>query len=189
MDTAAIMNIERATKEILLYIGEDVEREGLLETPRRYALALREMLGGYRDKPESVFKVFESGDYDEMVVVRDIEFVSMCEHHMLPFAGVAHFAYLPNHQIIGLSKIARLVDIFAKRLQVQENLTKQVVEFFVAGMPGPVKGAACVIEARHLCLACRGAKKQNAIMVTSALYGAFKDDPSTRAEFMRLLGR
>jgi len=175
----------RAIRTLLKYIGEDIEREGLKETPHRFLKAWDEMLYGYCQDPKDVIKTFASMN-DEMVVVTECSFTSLCEHHLLPFTGAACVGYLPNGKVIGLSKIPRLVDIFAKRLQIQENLTALIADALFASELKP-KGVGVVITATHMCMSCRGVKKQNAKMTTSALRGAFKDDPSTRAEFLSFL--
>lgn len=170
---------------ILRLIGEDPTREGLRDTPDRVVRSWVEMFCGYSQDPQSVLKSFEDGCVDEMIVIRKVEFYSACEHHMLPFSGMAHFGYIPGRKIVGLSKIGRLIDVFARRLQVQERLTTQIVEAFVEGLQP--KGAGCIIEANHMCLMCRGIMKQRAMMVTSCLRGVFKDDPKTRAEFLQFV--
>jgi GTP cyclohydrolase IA len=185
VDLAAI---QRAVEQILLAIGEDPEREGLKRTPERIARMYAELLEGYRIDPvamvnEACFEV----DYDEMVVVRDIEFYSLCEHHLLPFMGRAHVAYLPKGRVIGLSKIPRIVDLFARRLQVQERMTSQVADF-INKLLQP-KGVAVVIEALHLCSMMRGVKKHNARMTTSAMLGAFRSNLATRQEFLDNISR
>lgn len=174
-----------AVKTLLKYIGEDPQREGLRETPFRVLKAYREMFSGYQTDPAEVIKTFEDGACDEIVLCKGIKFFSTCEHHLLPFHGVAHVAYLPDGKIIGLSKLARLVEVFARRLQVQERLTTQVADALMEHLKP--KGAACVVEALHLCMACRGVRQQDSTMVTSALRGAFRDDPATRAEFFQLI--
>lgn len=175
--------LHNGIRELLKFIGEDPDREGLKETPTRYLGALQEMLSGYKKDPAQLMKVFEVG-YDEMVLVKDIDFVSMCEHHMLPFTGTATIGYIPNGKVIGLSKIARLLDVFAKRLQVQERLTNQVTEALDKYLD-PL-GSACTIRATHMCMSCRGVQKRNAVMVTSSLTGAFRLVPEARAEFLAL---
>lgn len=177
-----------AVTGILKAIGEDPEREGLLRTPERVAKAYGELLGGYRTDPidllnEAIFEV----SYDEMVIVRDIEFYSMCEHHMLPFLGRAHVAYLPKGKVIGLSKIPRIVDMFAKRLQVQERMTRQIADL-VDELLHP-KGVAVVVEGLHLCSVMRGVKKHDARMTTSSMSGAFRNNLSTRQEFLDNISR
>lgn len=169
---------------LLQYIGENPQREGLLETPARVIKAYDEMFSGYKTDPKSIIKVFEEGACDEMVLLKNIEFYSVCEHHMLPFFGTAHVAYIPNGKIVGLSKLARLVDIFSRRLQVQERLTVQITET-LDELLQPA-GSACVIEAQHFCMLCRGVRKQNSSMVTSSLTGAFRQ-PAVRAEFFSMV--
>jgi GTP cyclohydrolase I len=180
--------IQDAVEKILLAIGEDPDREGLEKTPGRVARAYEELLAGYRTDPiellnEAVFHV----SYDEMVIVRDIEYYSLCEHHMLPFIGRAHVAYLPNGKVIGLSKIPRIVDMFARRLQVQERMTQQVADL-VNELLHP-KGVAVVVEGLHMCSMMRGVKKHDARMTTSAMLGAFRASMSTRQEFLDNISR
>ena len=180
--------IVKSVTEILESVGENPEREGLLRTPERVAKAYEELLGGYRTDPlellnEAVFDV----SYDEMVIVRDIEFYSMCEHHMLPFLGRAHVAYLPDGKVIGLSKIPRIVDMFAKRLQVQERMTRQIGDL-VGELLHP-KGVAVVVEGLHLCSVMRGVKKHDARMTTSSMSGAFRNNLPTRQEFLDNISR
>ena len=180
--------IEKALHEILESVGKDPKREGLLRTPLRVAKAYDELLAGYRTDPiellnDAIFDV----SYDEMVIVRDIEFYSMCEHHMLPFLGRAHVAYLPKGKVIGLSKLPRIVDMFARRLQVQERMTRQIADL-VEELLHP-KGVAVVIEGLHLCSMMRGVKKHDARMTTSAMVGAFRANLSTRQEFLDNISR
>jgi len=172
-------------RRLLQYIGEDPEREGLKETPVRVIRSYDTLFGGYKQKPEDVIKMFEDGACDEMVLLRNCEFTSCCEHHMLPFIGKAHIAYIPNKRVIGVSKLARLLDIYTRRLQIQERIGQQVTECLMTYLKP--KGAACVLEAQHSCISCRGVQKQNAVMVTSSLTGAFRDDPRTRAEFFAMV--
>lgn len=174
------------TREHLTLIGEDPEREGLLKTPERVAKAAQFLTHGYGLDPDAILRsaLFEE-DYSQMVVVKDIEVYSMCEHHMLPFFGRAHVAYIPNGRIVGLSKIPRVVDVFARRLQVQERLTLEIRDA-VDRVLQP-EGVAVVIEAQHLCMMMRGAEKQNSMTTTSAMAGVFLEQPDTRAEFMRLI--
>jgi GTP cyclohydrolase IA len=175
-------------KEVIRLLGEDTEREGLLRTPERIDKALHYLTSGYSVNPEDVVNGALFGvNYDEVVIVRDIEFFSMCEHHMLPFFGKMHVAYLPNNKVIGLSKIPRLVDVFARRLQIQERLTQQVAEV-IQKLIEP-KGVAVVCEARHFCMMMRGVEKQHSGAVTSAMLGAFRDNKETRNELLSLLGR
>lgn len=175
---------EDAIRLLLRYLGEDPAREGLVETPARVLRAYGELFAGYRQNPADVFKVFSDGACDELVLLKDIEFYSTCEHHMLPFTGQAHIAYIPNGKIVGLSKLARLLEIFARRLQVQERLTVQVTQALDAHLK-PL-GSACVIEATHLCMTCRGVGKQHSRMVTSSLTGEFRN-PEVRQEFFNLI--
>jgi GTP cyclohydrolase I len=175
--------IEEAVRTILENIGEDPEREGLLRTPSRVATMYAELTAGYHVDPQALINdAIFSVDYDEMVMVKDIEFSSLCEHHMLPFMGRVHVAYIPNGTVIGLSKIPRIVEMFARRLQVQERLTVQIADFIDAALH-PL-GVAVVAEGVHLCSVMRGVKKANAKMITSAMRGVFRSDPKTRAEFM-----
>jgi GTP cyclohydrolase I len=180
--------IQEAIAMILNAIGEKQDREGLLRTPERVARMYQELLSGYRTDPielmnDAVFDV----TYDEMVVVRDIEFYSMCEHHMLPFIGRAHVAYIPRGKVIGLSKIPRIVDLFAKRLQVQERMTRQIADM-IGELLNP-HGVAVVLEAVHLCAMMRGVKKHDARMTTSAMHGAFRNSVATRQEFLDSISR
>ena len=177
---------EDAVKQILLEIGEDPERQGLQKTPHRVAKMFREVTVGYNKDPKKLINgaIFDV-PYDEMVVVTNIEFYSLCEHHMLPFYGVAHVGYLPNGRVIGLSKIPRLVDMFARRLQVQENMTRQIADTIQKEL-NP-QGVGVVVEGHHMCMMMRGVQKDRAKMVTSTLLGAFKDDEKTRSEFLSLI--
>lgn len=179
-DTTAI---EDAVKAILTSVGEDPNRDGLLKTPNRVARMYEELLAGYYTDPEQVINnaVFEV-DYQEMVLVTDIEFYSMCEHHMLPFVGRAHVAYIPSDKVVGLSKIPRIVDMFARRLQVQERMTAQIAHFLMDTLQ-PL-GVGVVVEGAHMCAMMRGVKKHNARMVTSKLLGAFESSDKTRSEFL-----
>lgn len=172
-----------ATRSILSAVGENPDREGLVRTPLRVAKALTELLSGYRVDPAKLVNnaLFEV-DYDDMVIVRDIEYHSLCEHHMLPFLGKAHVAYIPNGKVIGLSKIPRIVDMFAQRLQVQERMTRQIADFIVEVLEP--KGVAVVLDGIHMCSMIRGVKKHGSGMTTSAMLGVFRDDDRTRAEFM-----
>jgi GTP cyclohydrolase IA len=176
--------IERAVKEILLAVGEDPDREGLKETPRRVGQMYAELLGGIGADPNEHLKVFTE-KYDEIVLLRDIPFYSVCEHHLMPFIGKAHVAYLPNGKVIGVSKLARIFDTYARRLQVQERLSGQVADFLMSNLK-PL-GVAVVVEASHSCMTIRGAKKSGAVMVTSALRGSFRSDPKTRSEVLSLI--
>jgi GTP cyclohydrolase I len=185
---ADIGDAERLIHDLLVELGEDPEREGLLKTPERVIRAFRFLTEGYRKDIDELFNdAFFAEDYDEMVVVRDIELYSLCEHHLLPFFGRAHVAYLPDRRIVGLSKIPRLVDLFARRLQVQERMTKEIAETMMEKLHP--RGVAVVIEARHLCMVMRGVEKQNSSMTTSHMLGAFRDSQSTRMEFMNLIAQ
>ncbi len=177
--------IQEAVREIIDAIGENPEREGLRETPRRIADMYEEIFAGLRMDPYKFLEVTFDEAYSEMVVLKDIPFYSMCEHHFAPFHGVAHVAYIPHGRVVGLSKLARVVEAFARRPQVQERLTAQIVETIMEGLQP--KGAAVVIQAEHLCLTMRGIKKPGAKMVTSAVRGIFKDNAPTRAEFQSIL--
>ena len=181
--------IERAVREILLAIGEDPERDGLVETPARVARAYAEQFAGLSQQPEDVLStVFDAG-HDELILVRDIEVYSTCEHHLVPFFGFAHVGYIPNEkgQITGLSKLARLVDVYARRPQVQERMTSQIADALMAVLEP--RGALVVIEAEHLCMSMRGVRKPGAKTVTSAVRGSIRDSDRTRAEAMSLLLR
>jgi GTP cyclohydrolase IA len=180
--------IEEAVTEILNAVGEDPQREGLQLTPRRVARMYHELLGGYTMDASAVVNgaLFEV-KYDEMVIVRDIEFYSMCEHHMLPFIGRAHVAYIPNGKVLGLSKIPRIVDMYARRLQVQERMTRQIADF-LRDLLKP-QGVAVVVEAMHLCSMMRGVKKHDARMTTSAMHGAFRANLASRQEFLANISR
>jgi GTP cyclohydrolase I len=177
--------IERAVREILLSIGENPDREGLQKTPSRVARAYAELMSGLFHDPREHLKTVFRERYDEVVLLRDIEFHSLCEHHLLPFTGRAHVAYLPDGKVVGLSKLARLVDGYARRPQVQERLTTQIADALMEEL-SPI-GAACVIEAVHTCMTIRGVHKPGSTMVTSALRGIFKENPSSRAEVLALL--
>ena len=180
------LNIEHNVKEILNLIGEDPDREGLLKTPHRVSKMYSEVLSGYdQDLEDLVNNAIFDVDCDEMVTVKNIEFFSMCEHHMLPFFGKAHVAYLPNKKVIGLSKIPRIVDMFSQRLQVQERMTSQIADALNLSID-PL-GVAVVVEGQHMCSMMRGVKKGQASMITSAMLGNFKNDPKTRNEFLSLL--
>ncbi len=179
--------VAEAVKAILQAVGEDPQREGLLDTPNRVARAYDELLVGYRVDPKELLNnaLFDV-TYKEMVIVTDIDFYSLCEHHMLPFIGKAHVAYIPNEKVVGLSKIPRLVEVYARRLQIQERMTQQIAEV-IEELLNPL-GVAVVVDGLHLCMAMRGVKKSNARMRTSALRGTFAENPKTRAEFMDHIG-
>jgi GTP cyclohydrolase I len=170
---------------ILQFIGEDPSREGLAETPARVIKSWNELFGGYKMDPKSVFKTFSDVKVSEMVLLKDIEFYSTCEHHMLPFFGKAHIAYLPRDCVIGVSKLARLLDIFSRRMQIQERIGDQVTTTLMDELR-PL-GAACIIEAQHFCMKARGVQKQDSIMVTSSLKGVFLEKPEARQELMSLI--
>jgi GTP cyclohydrolase I len=178
--------VANAYRELLRAIGEDVDREGLHRTPIRAARALEFLTQGYRQDLDEIINdaVFDSSA-SEIVLVKDIELYSLCEHHLLPFIGRAHVAYIPNGRVIGLSKVARIVDVFARRLQIQENLTTQIAESLMNCLEP--SGVAVVVEAKHLCMMMRGVEKQNSVMKTSCLLGVFKEDARTRSEFLALL--
>ena len=178
--------MEEQVRFILKALGEDPDREGLARTPQRVAKALSFLTQGYRMDPEKVINdALFSEDYEEMIVQKDIDFYSLCEHHLLPFFGKAHVAYIPHHKIVGISKLARLVDVYARRLQVQERLTNQIANTIMERLD-PL-GVAVVIEAEHLCMRMRGVEKQNSIIITSTLLGAFRTREETRNEFMTLI--
>ena len=184
-NTQVNKEFEELVRRELELLGEDPAREGLLRTPARVARALKWMTQGYGSSAEEVVgKGIFREEHDNMIMVRDIELYSMCEHHMLPFFGKAHVAYIPNGKIVGLSKIPRIVDVYAQRLQVQERLTEQIAEGLCSVLEPA--GVGVVIEAYHLCMMMRGVQKQNSKTITSALRGAFREDPKTRDEFLRL---
>jgi GTP cyclohydrolase I len=178
--------MEQHYKAIIEAVGEDVNRKGLLDTPKRAAKAMEFITRGYKQDLKTVINgaIFES-ESDEMVIVKDIELYSMCEHHMLPFIGKCHVAYLPKGKVIGLSKIARVVDMFARRLQIQENMTKQIADAILDVTKG--SGVGVIIEAKHLCMMMRGVEKQNSVMKTSVMLGSFRNDINTRNEFLSLI--
>ena len=178
--------IAERVREILGDLGEDPERDGLKRTPERFEKALRFLTSGYQQSPEKLLNgaMFDVA-YDEMVVVKDIELYSLCEHHLLPFFGRCHVAYLPNKKVVGLSKVARLVDMFARRLQIQERLTSQIATAIQEQLHP--QGVGVIIEARHLCMVMRGVEKQNSTTTTSAMLGAFRDNKQTRDEFLALV--
>ena len=178
--------VAKLISKVLGELGEDVEREGLEKTPERVAKALRYLTSGYdQDAKEILNGAMFVEDYDEMVIVKDIDFSSLCEHHLLPFIGKCHVAYMPGRKIVGLSKIPRLVEMFSRRLQVQERLTTQIAST-ISEVLQP-RGVAVVMEAVHLCMLMRGVEKQNSKAITSAMLGSFRDNPETRAEFMELI--
>lgn len=184
---AAQEYIESCLVDVMEYIGEDTSREGLLETPKRIRKSWDKLYGGYNMDPKDLLKTFDKETYSQMVVLKDIEFYSTCEHHMLPFFGKAHIAYIPGKKVIGVSKLARLLEIYARRMQIQERIGEQVTTFLMKELKA--KGAACVLEAQHFCMTSRGVEKQNAKMVTSSLKGAFLKEPETRQEFFSMIGK
>ena len=177
--------IEKAVKEILIAIGEDTNREGLKKTPERVGKMYTELLAGMREDPKDHIRSVFTENYDEIVLLRDIPFYSICEHHLMPFIGSAHVAYLPTGMVLGVSKLARIVDCFARRLQTQERLTYQIADFIMDSLHP--QGVAVVLEASHSCTTIRGIKKPGSTMVTSALHGIFKKDPRTRSEVLSLM--
>ncbi len=179
--------MEQQFAKIIELIGEDLERDGLIDTPKRAAKAFEFLNRGYRQNIDEVVNgaLFES-DSDEMVIVKHIELYSLCEHHLLPFIGKCHVAYIPNGKVLGLSKVARVVDMFARRLQIQEKLTQEIAET-IQQVTG-AKGVAVIIEAQHMCMMMRGVEKQNSLMTTSAMLGAFRNSVATRSEFLSLIG-
>lgn len=180
--------IQKAIFEVIKAVGEDPEREGLLNTPNRVSRMYAELLSGYSADPEKIINgALFNINYDEMVLVRDIEFYSLCEHHMLPFIGRAHVAYLPKGKVIGLSKIPRIVDMYARRLQVQERMTRQIADLLQQTLEP--QGVAVVVEAMHMCSMMRGVKKHDARMTTSAMHGAFRANLATRQEFLDNISR
>ena len=185
-DLVDLPRAEAAVRELLIALGEDPQREGLVDTPRRVASAFAETLGGRDvDIPTLLSVGFEEG-HDEMVILRDVPFYSTCEHHLLPFHGVAHIGYVPNGRVVGLSKLARLVDAVARRPQLQERLTAQIADMLMANLLP--QGAGVAVEAEHLCMQMRGIKKPGSRMLTSAMRGSFREQQETRAEFLSLVG-
>lgn len=180
------MDGKQIIREMLLAIGENPDREGLRDTPKRVVKSWGELFAGYTQDPKEILSTrFEQGACDELVLLREIEFTSMCEHHMLPFRGVAHVGYLPTGKVVGLSKLARLVDCFARRLQIQEQLTMQIADTITEVLQP--KGVGVVIEAHHQCMSCRGVGKQKTVMVTSAMRGVLRENQAARAEFLTLI--
>lgn len=172
--------------ELLKYIGEDPEREGLIDTPKRILKSYDELYAGYKQNPKEILgTVFEDGACDEMVILKDIEFYSMCEHHQLPFFGKISIGYIPNGKVVGVSKLARLVEVFARRMQIQERLTSQIADTLNEVLEP--KGVMVICEAQHLCMVSRGVKKQNSKMITSAIRGVFKEKQEARNEFLQLI--
>jgi len=179
-------SFEELVRELIVRIGEEPEREGLIRTPHRVQKALEYLTRGYKEDPEAMLKgALFTVNYDEMVIVKDIEMFSLCEHHMLPFFGKVHVAYIPNGKVVGLSKIPRLIEIFSRRLQIQERLTTQIAETIQHAIEP--QGVGVVIEARHLCMMMRGVEKQHSAAVTSSMLGCFRDEQETRTEFLSLI--
>jgi len=179
--------IEGLVRELLLELGEDPQREGLAKTPQRVAAALEFLTSGYRtDAAKIINEAIFTQETNSMVIVKDIEVYSMCEHHMLPFYGRCHIGYIPNGRVFGLSKLARLVDMYARRLQLQERLTEQISRIVMDSIDA--KGVGVMIEAKHLCMMMRGVEKQNSVMVTSSVVGVFRESQATREEFLALIG-
>jgi GTP cyclohydrolase IA len=184
--TLTSATLEELYREILVRLGEDPEREGLLRTPERIHKAYQFLTRGYREDPETLLKgALFTVSYDEMVIVKDVEMFSLCEHHLLPFFGKVHVAYIPNGRVIGLSKIPRLIEIFSRRLQIQERLTTQIAETIQKAIEP--QGVGVVIEARHLCMMMRGVEKQHSAAVTSSMLGCFREEQETRTEFLSLI--
>ena len=180
--------LSQSYREILIGLGENPDREGLQDTPARAAKAMQYLCHGYEQSVEEIVNgALFASDNDEMIIVDNIELYSLCEHHLLPFIGKAHVAYIPTGKVLGLSKIARLVDMFARRLQIQENLTRQIAD--AVQQVTDAAGVAVVIEARHMCMMMRGVEKQNSTMNTSVMLGAFRESSNTRQEFLQLIGR
>lgn len=179
-------NLEQVIKKLLETIGEDLSRDGLASTPRRVARSFKKIFSGYSKNPAEILTTFEAKGYDEMIVVKDIEFYSTCEHHFLPFFGKAHIGYIPDKKIIGLSKMPRLVEIFSRRMQNQECLTLEIAQALNKLLKP--KGVGVVLEAKHLCMMARGVEKQRSRVVTSAMLGLFKKELNTRSEFLKLIG-
>jgi len=186
-EDVSLGNLEKLVKDLLIEVGEDPKREGLIRTPKRVALAYKFLTKGYNEDVNKLLNnaIFNEC-YSEMVLVKDIDFYSLCEHHLLPFYGRCHIAYIPNKKIVGLSKIPRIVEMFSRRLQVQERMTKQIGDMINKALEP--QGVAVVCEAKHLCMMMRGVEKQNSIATTSCMLGVFKDDAKTRSEFMKLIG-
>jgi GTP cyclohydrolase I len=184
--TVTSASFEDLVREMIVRLGEDPEREGLVRTPERVHRAYEHLMKGYKEDPEAMLKkALFTVTYDQMVIVKDVEMFSLCEHHMLPFFGKVHVAYIPNGKVIGLSKIPRLVDIFSRRLQIQERLTTQIAETIQKAIQP--QGVGVVVEARHLCMMMRGVEKQHSAAVTSSMLGCFRDEQETRTEFLSLI--
>lgn len=180
-DDGPVENVRR----LIEYIGDDPNREGLRETPQRVIRSYETIFGGYKQQAEDIIKIFEDGACDELVILKDIYFYSTCEHHLLPFSGKAHIGYIPDKRVIGISKLARILEMYTRRLQIQERIGQQVTETLMTLLKP--KGAACVLEATHGCMTCRGVQKQGSVMVTSSLRGVFLDQVQTRNEFLSMI--
>ncbi len=180
------MSIEDAVRQILVSIGENPEREGLLDTPARVAKSWRYLMRGYtQNEQEVINNAYFDADCNDMVIIKDIEFYSMCEHHMLPFHGKCHIGYIPTGKVFGVSKLARIVDMYARRLQIQERLTQQIANAISTAIAP--EGVGVVMEAQHMCMTMRGVQKKNSVMVTSAMLGSFREETATRMEFLSLV--
>jgi GTP cyclohydrolase I len=180
--------VKEAVLTILNYLGENPNREGLRDTPDRMIKSWTRIFGGYLENSEKIFTTFEEDDvipHNQIILLKDIEFYSTCEHHFLPFVGKAHVAYIPNKKVVGISKLARIVEVFSRRLQIQERIGNQVTKSIMDNLGA--KGAACIIESKHFCMTCRGVEKQNSVMVTSSLRGVFLDKLESRTELMSLI--
>jgi GTP cyclohydrolase I len=175
--------VERSIARQLQYIGEDISRDGLQDTPKRILKSWNHLFSGYQKNPKDLITTFEKGSYDQMVVLKDIEFYSTCEHHFQPFFGKAHIAYIPNKKVIGISKLARILEVFTRRLQIQERIGEQVTDFLMKELGA--KGAGCILEAKHFCMVARGVEKQNSVMVTSSIKGNFREH-KIKSEFLNL---
>lgn len=185
VEMPAVLSAEGSVRRLLRWIGEDPNREGLLYTPARVIKALREMTVGYSQDPQEIMTTFTEGACDEMVILKDCEFISLCEHHILPFYGKISIGYIPKNRVIGISKLARMVEIYARRLQIQERLTAQIADAIDENLDP--QGVMVVCEARHLCMIGRGIQKKESSMITSAIRGAFRENIETREEFLRLI--
>lgn len=180
--------VEECVRKIFIYLGENPDREGLKDSPKRVVKSWDRLFGGYLQRPEDVLTTFEEDDvipYNQIILLKDIEFFSTCEHHFLPFVGKAHVAYIPSDKVVGISKLARIVEIYSRRLQIQERVGNQVTQALMKHL-NP-KGAACIIESKHFCMTCRGVEKQNSVMVTSSLRGVFAERTESRMELMTLI--
>lgn len=180
--------VKEALTEVLKYLGENTDREGLRDTPERIIKSWDRIFGGYLQDPEDMFTTFEEDDvipHNQIILLKDIEFYSTCEHHFLPFVGKAHVAYIPNKKVVGISKLARIVEVYSRRLQIQERIGNQVTKALMDNLEA--KAAACIIESKHFCMTCRGVEKQNSVMVTSSLRGTFLEKIESRQELLSLI--